>query len=144
MDCIIPPLGLALAGSSFSPGSNKSDKNLFKCRLPEGKVIFAESAEYDKKTNQVIINDDTDIYWFIFPEDEFDCQMNNILQNGYCDFKEHILEDTEEKIKHIKLKLKEQLPNKIKKNRIENFIFNCFLILIIGVVVLGLAYILFV
>lgn len=143
MDCTLP-LGLALAGSSFSPDSNKSDKNLFKCRLPEGKVIFAESAEYDKKTNQVIINGDTDIYWFIFPEDEFDCQMNNILQNGYCDFKEHILEDTEEKIKHIKSKLKEQLPNKIKKQRIKNFIFICLLILFIGVVVLGFIYLLFV
>ena len=143
MDCTLP-LGLALASSSFSSGSNKSDKNMFKCRLPEGEVIFAESAEYDKETNRVIIDGGTDIHFFIFPEDEYDCQMNNILQNGYCDFKEHILEDTEEKIKHLKLKLKGQLPKKIKKQRIENFIFTCLLILIIGVFVLGLIYLLFV
>ena len=47
MDCTIP-LGLALTGSSSVAGSDKSDNNMFKCRLPDGKVIFAESAEYDE------------------------------------------------------------------------------------------------
>lgn len=140
MDCTLP-LGLALAGSSSLIGSDKSDKIMFKCRLPEGKVIFAESAEYDKETNQVIINGDTDIYWFIFPEDEFDCQMNNVCKNGYCDFKEHILENTEEKIEHLKLSLKKRLPTRIKKQKIVNIIFCCFLFLLIGIFVAGIFYI---
>lgn len=143
MDCTIP-LGLELAGSSSVAGSDKSDNNMFKCRLPDGKVIFAESAEYDKKTNQVIINGDTDIYNFILPEDEYDCQMNNVLKNGYCDFKEHILEDTEEKIEHLKLRFKKRLPTRIKNQKIKNFIFGCFLFLLIGIFVVGIFHIVFV
>lgn len=126
-------MNVAQSASNKAKVAKQINESNLRCRLPDGEVLMALDIRYEKETNNVIVETAETQKWFCLPEDEFHAQMKLLVESGFCDFREHQLITTEQKLKRIK----EIMPQEIEEWNRKDLLYN-WMIAIGGVVAIAL------
>lgn len=113
----IPLLVTRIATNQNLHNLSESKKNKhfesFRCRTPGGDVFEASSIRYEEETENVIVEYEDGIIWFCLSREEYDAQMEMLVETGFCDFKKRLVNTTEEELR----KMKQDVPESIKREK---------------------------